>query len=226
MFKRLILASIFFLAANFAYSQIFNKGFSAGLNIGVTKPYVDTHGSDLTLNLGLGVQYHLTPYTFLSADFVKGTLEREKPDKYSRVFYNSFNDLTLTANMSLGQVLAPMIGPRLFINDIYIGAGVGVINSNVTTPNADITDEFGGKRYKGSDLIIPLNLGYHFKLARQGRSVGNINYQFDYSRADALDGYDVPFSKSDDVYYKLTVGIKYLLTKPGGSNGSTECYYK
>ncbi|MDB5119247.1 MAG: hypothetical protein JWN56_465 [Sphingobacteriales bacterium] len=225
MFKRLILSSTLLLAVNLGYSQIFNKGFSAGLNVGVTQPFADTYDSDLTINFGLGVQYHLTSYTFVSADFVKSTLERENLDRYYRRYRNSFTDLTLTANMSLGQVLAPMIGPKLFINNIYIGAGVGVINSNVTQPNSETTDQYGGKRYKGSDLIIPINLGYDFKLAKKGKIVGNVNYQYDYSTSDALDGYDVPFSKSSDVYYKVTVGIKYLFGKPGGSNNSLDCYY-
>ncbi|MDB5013361.1 MAG: hypothetical protein JWQ25_1563 [Daejeonella sp.] len=225
MFKRLILSGIFLLAVNLGYSQIFNKGFSAGFNVGVTQPFTDTNGSDLTINAGLGVQYHITPYTFISTDIVKGSLERQNFDRYYRRYRNSFVDFTLTANMSLGQLLSPLVGKKLFINNFYAGAGIGFIHSNVTRPSSETIDQYGGKRYKGSDLIIPVNVGYDFKLAMKGKIVGNVNYQVDFTSSDALDGYDVTYSKSKDLYHKATVGIKYLFGKPGGSNNATDCYY-
>lgn len=225
MFKKLVFCIALLLAVNIGYSQIFNKGFSASLNAGLTQPFTDTHGSDLTINFGIGLQYHLTPYIFLSTNFAKSSLERERPDRYYREYRNSFTDITLTANMSLGQFISPLIGKKSFINNFYAGTGIGFINSDVTKPSSETSDFYGGKRYKGSDLIIPVNFGYDFRLARKGKIVGYINYQIDFSFSDSLDGYDIPFSKSNDIYHKATFGIKYLFGKPGGSNDATTCYY-
>lgn len=226
MIKRIIATVLFLVAGHSVYSQIFNKGFSAGLNVGVTKPFADTHDSDLTFNVGLGIQYHVTPYSFLSADFSKSVLARENLDRNYRSYHNSFSHLALTANISLGQLLASANSRGAFYHHIYLGAGVGVINSDVTKPVSDTTDIYGGKRYKGSDFIIPVNAGMDFKLSKNGRFIGNVNYQFNYSFSDALDGYDTSTSsKSNDMYALTTVGLKYLFGTPPNTPTSTQCYY-
>jgi hypothetical protein len=131
-------------------------------------------------------------------------------------------------NISLGQFISKKIGARSFLNNFYGSAGVGVINSKVTKPESEVTDIYGGKKYNGSDLFIPLAVGYDFKLAKQGKIVGNINYQANYSFSDALDGYaSKTNSKSNDAYSMLTVGVKFLFGRRSDSSGPTslQCYY-
>ncbi|MBC7744886.1 MAG: hypothetical protein H7096_07260 [Flavobacterium sp.] len=210
----LIVPSIF-LYGNL-YAQVLSPGISAGVTIGVTKPFTDVTNADVNPNFGASVQYNASPFAFAVMEYNYGKLSRKDLDIYGKRFSNTSNRLTATANVALGQILNPQdrIAHYLLYN-VYVGTGLGVIVSNISKPNALTPDGFGGITYKGTDLTIPLNLGFNFKYASylypDSPLTFNVNIQHNVGLTEMLDGYNPANSdnKMKDSFTNLNVGVKY-----------------
>lgn len=223
MKSTLPLRSIFLLAlSTFIYgqssAQVLQKGFAAGVHLGLTQPFTDVVQSDVNPNFGASVQYNATTFTFINAEFSNGKFARKDVDKHGKSYSNSSNRISATANVSLGQFLRPKRNEaHQLLYNIYAGTGAGVIMSNISEPNMVTFDGQGGVTYKGSDFIVPINLGLNFRsggtMYNQSPLFFNVNLQHNFTFTEMLDGYNPANAdnKTKDSFTTLNFGIKYAL---------------
>ena len=218
-----IFRSIFVLSLSiFTYTQssaqVLEKGFAAGIHLGLTQPFTDVVQSDVNPNFGASLQYNATTFTFINAEFSNGRFGRKDVDKHGKAYSNSSNRISATANVSLGQFLKPKRNEaHQLIYNIYAGTGAGVLISNISEPNALTFDGQGGVTYKGSDFIIPINLGVNFRtggsMYDQKPLFFNVNLQHNFTSSEMLDGYNPANADNNtkDSFTTLNFGIKYAL---------------
>ena len=109
---------------------------------------------------------------------------------------------------------------------IYFGAGVGVINNDltkITNPNESIFIANTGLdnpviEKNSTALYFPLNIGYNLHITNKvwlfRGLVFNINYQYTACQSDYIDGYDPPSraNNKNDVYTVLSAGVRFFIT--------------
>ena len=125
-------------------------------------------------------------------------------------FYKNYNDNIITR----------------IVGGVYLGAGIGVINNNLTkisNPNETIFIANTGLdnpviEKNSTALYFPLNIGYNLHIANRiaffRGLVFNINYQYSACQSDYIDGYDPPSRANNkmDVYTVLSVGVRFFIT--------------
>lgn len=208
-----------FVSANVT-AQVFLPGFSVGVQAGGTQAFTDVTDADVNPSFGATVQYNVTSFSFATVEYSMGRLSRKELDIYGKSFTNNFKRITATANVGLGQLLNPdsRVAHYMFYN-IYVGSGIGVIMSDIAEPNALTTDEFGGITYQGTDLAIPVNIGFNFKIGSylypDSPLNFNVNLQHNFGLTEMLDGYDPDNSdnKIKDSFTTLNMGVKYSFGK-------------
>jgi hypothetical protein len=196
-------------------AQVNKQGFSASANIGGNLGFTDVKGSDVNLTYGGGVNYFISPFMGIKAEFNHGRLSRKLADRNFKAYINNYNYLTSTVNVALGQLLKPneKVAHYMLYN-IYMGTGIGVIASNISEPNSFTPDNLGGITYKGTDFTLPVNLGVDFKFLGFYYSKSplsfNLNYQHSFAFTEMLDGYDPPNdNNTKDSFGNLSFGLKY-----------------
>lgn len=213
--KVLVFSFILFLSAN-AGAQVLPKGFAAGLHIGAIQSFTDVTEADINADFGAGVQYNLNDFTFGNLEYSMGRLSRKELDVNEFAFTNKYNRVSATANVALGQFLKPDFRvAHYFLYNIYAGTGVGFIMSNISEPNALSHNKYGGITYQGTDVTLPVNLGFNFKISSylypDSPVTINVNMQHNFTFTEMLDGYDTSFAANryKDAFSSLSVGLKY-----------------
>lgn len=216
----LLIISLATFPVRSVYSQVFKPGLSAGMHTGATKAFTDVTDADIKMNIGADLQYNLNNWTFANLQYSMGNLSQKEPDINDFAFTNKYHHLTATANVSLGQILKPdfRVAHYLLYN-LYAGSGIGLIMSNISEPNALSKNEYGGITYKGTDVTLPVNLGFNFKVSSylfpDSPLSFNVNLQHNITFTEMLDGYDasVPGNKYKDAFSTINIGIRYNFGK-------------
>lgn len=176
--------------------------------------------------------YNYTPFVPISLDLHVGTLEggglTPNRDKFGRYSKNNFKALMLHGDLQAGEIID--YDNDNFLNalkNFYIGTGVGAVYNNIvkiqrTNPpgysqNGPIgtTIGFEGKN-SGINLVIPLRLGYEFKIFDDYDQVGytiTLGWQHNLTFAEGLDGYNDNPAKfknnAPDQYAQFNISFKY-----------------
>ncbi|UKJ07085.1 hypothetical protein [Solitalea lacus] len=219
MKKYLLSLSLLFIGMFSASAQFKYNMFAATLNVGANRANMDAGYGDVNFSIGFSGDVHITPFTFLSLNVNDGKFSKNKPDQYGRGFEADFTSFNSTVNMSLGEILRPWWKETYgFWNNLYLGAGIGVVKSKMNDFNY-ITNDGGGKfpsiggvKYSGTNVIIPLNAGLNIKFVEYGDETPielNVNYQHNIALTDNIDGYNPRYdNKYSDSFGLLTLGLR------------------
>ncbi len=206
-------------------AQVFEPGFAVGVHLGATKAFSDVTDADINGSYGAVLQYNVTPFAFGNIEYSAGRLSRKELDRYGKRYTNNFNRIAATANVALGQFLDPDFRVAHYLTyNVYVGSGVGIIMSDISEPTELTLDNFGGTTYKGTDVAIPVNIGFNFKIASyiypDSPVNFNVNLQHNFALTEMLDGYDPANSdnKTKDSFTVLNMGIKYSFRKKKSSD--------
>jgi hypothetical protein len=191
---------------------------SVGVGYGVTiaRAGEQTQTSSNATNFNLNYQF--TPFVSIGFDAQFGTLSGgdAEHDTYGKQFLNNYKSFILHADVQAGEFID--YSHNAFLNklkNVYAGIGIGMLSnkiSNITTLNpvdsSTLTYTPGS-----SNLLIPLRIGYEFKLFNQHDEPQfrfDINYSFNTAFGAGLDGYTSVYTKSYIKFYNyISVGFKY-----------------
>ncbi len=207
------------LRAQVRYLPPTARSWGIGAGIGATVLQGDVEDFNPRLAGRLNLEYNITPYINIGVEGQLGKLaagDMPSADRYTRV---NFRGANANVRFASGQFFRNL-NPGSVFGGMYIGAGIGIINSEVTdinefshdgSPISGIVKEFTG-------YTVPLNLGLNLELPRLlGRHnlVANINYQYNFVQGEDLDGYAYKSTAntSFDGFSFLTVGLKYNFGK-------------
>lgn len=235
--KKYILFFVLAFAAAAVKAQSGFNYYQLGVGLGASygKAEADLKKQDYHPAFNLNFVYNFTPYVPITAELQKGTFSGGGPsateDASGRYFTNSYFSFNIHADLQAGEIMD--YGDSWFLDRIkglYLGTGLGFIYNNMTRierynrfPNNNIyvypdprsIEGFQGKN-NGLNLIIPIRLGYEFKIyddydqPRYGIDLG-IQHYFDIG--EGIDGYnDNPGKYKNnalDQYTFVTIGFKY-----------------
>jgi hypothetical protein len=176
----------------------------------------------------LNLTYNYSPYVPMSVELQFGTLEGggRTPDKdeFGRYSKNNYKAFVFHADLQMGEIIDyDNNGFLNAIKNLYIGTGIGAISNsmkdiqrtNIYLYNGPATYVFPGKN-KSVNLMVPLRLGYEFKIFDDYDQVGytiTLGYQHSYTFGEGLDGYNDNTQKfknnAPDQFAMFTIGFKY-----------------
>lgn len=220
----LLIISCLSVQAQFNY-----RPFSLTVNAGGGYAFMDAQDPDVNVNIGISGDFHFSPFTYLSVGINNGKFSKSVPDKYGRGFESNLTAFSGIINMSLGEITQPnWKHTRGFFDNIYVGAGIGVVRSSMSSfnrltldapPYSGIKRYVGGVKYSGTNIIIPVNIGANIKFFDSFKETKplslNINYQYNFSFTDNVDGYDPIYkNNSKDTFGIFTLGLRYSFGSP------------
>lgn len=206
--------------------------YQLGVGVGASygKAEADLKKQDYHPAFNLNFVYNFTPFVPITAELQKGTFSGGGPtaaeDASGRYFTNSYFSFNIHADLQAGEIMDysdSWILDRL--KGLYIGTGLGFIYNKMTRiqrynqfpQNGFIGDTEGFRgANNGINLIIPIRLGYEFKIyddydqPRYGIDLGIQHY---FAPGEGIDGYNDPVPKyknnAVDQYSFVTIGFKY-----------------
>lgn len=182
---------------------------SIGGNVGINYTFTDSRKMLFSFSKSAEVDYNLTRFTNVGFEVQNGKLRGGEIG--SRPFQNNYTSFSLNGKVQLGEILNDaQLNTKVFgyLKGAYIGAGVGIINNNVSTPEP-IYEKIVPK---SKEVIIPFNFGINFHLEdKWGRTpfLLNFNSQTIFSLEDGIDGDPNPSSNINDIYSFLSIGLRY-----------------
>lgn len=219
--KKILLSLIVvFAAALGAKAQIgYNYSqYDFGVGSSYTKTKTDFAKSTGRYSFNANFTYNQTPFVNFIAELQVGSMNGYDlskvvgDDSFASVgFNNNYTSVAFRAQLQMGEILDYSHSQfKNFFKNLYISSGVGVVYSNYKPfPSDDDTE------LKGSDIFIPIRLGYELKFfnAYSEPTVKlDLGYQYNYVFSDNFDG--VSFGKGSDSFTQFVVGLKFAL---GGS---------
>ncbi|POY34917.1 hypothetical protein C3K47_17595 [Solitalea longa] len=218
MKKYLLLLVLFTITCFSASAQFRYNRFSATISAGASRANMDAANGDVNFNLGLSAEYHFTPFTNFSLNYNDGKFSKMTPDLYGRAFVSDYSTISGSVNMSIGEIIHPWWKETHgFWNNIYFGAGIGMVSSKMNEYNNITVDggfsPIGAAKYSGTNAFIPINAGINFKFNEFGLETPieiNMNMQHCIGLTDNIDGYNPSFdNKYSDAFDILTIGLRY-----------------
>lgn len=213
-----------------AYGQTNYYKLAVGAGGGINNSYTDVNKGKLGYSTYTAFDFYVTPNIITGLETQFGTVKGGVDDPYLRAFTNSYFVVTANARAQLGEFIDfdYLYRNNNFLNalkGVYLGAGFGVINNNLTSVVREKPD---GSHYifpgedKSMNLILPINLGINVYFPNHwgnDRYVVNANFQTNYVFGEGLDGYNDPpaifKNLSPDMYINFTIGFKYLFGSVG-----------
>lgn len=232
MRKILLFLFVFTAALNLKAQDSYNYSkYGVGFNLSAVRPYADLKLAKDSYAFNATAYYNLTPYIPIGLELQigqlkGGSIESQDLDFAKRQYDNHYKALILHGDLQLGEVIdysgSFFMG---LVKDLYIGAGVGLINNNmafVQRTNLVVSTAYpvGTYTFPGMDksinLMVPVRFGYEFKLYDSygepfmGLSIG---YNHSFTWGEGLDGYTDPASgfknNALDQYRQIVVGVKF-----------------
>jgi hypothetical protein len=180
----------------------------------------------------LNLTYNYSPYVPMSLEFHFGSLEggglTPDKDEFGRHSKNNFLALVLHADLQLGEIIDYDNSDFLAgIKNFYLGTGLGVIRNKMAfvqrtnPPGYENHDPVGALegfqgQNKSIELMIPIRLGYEFKIYDDYDQVGytiTLGVQHSYVFGEGLDGYNDNPQKyknnATDQFVQYSIGFKY-----------------
>lgn len=193
------------------------KSFSIYLNGGLTMSHMDAKPSQSAPIFGLGLIYGITPYLDANLVLQKGTIKAGEWPSVANVMGSNNNMFSgaLTLRVKPLTILKAEQGSVLYyINQIYGGLGLGILNSNVDATQMAVNEYGWINNYKGTDVITNLEIGINVpvvKFESGSKLLLGVNYTANMSFTDKLDGYvpTVENNRNKDAYHQTTLNIVY-----------------
>jgi hypothetical protein len=192
--------------------------FTVSIGGGVTDLFGDLTTPIMEFAGRANLDYNITPFLSAGIEGQIGTLSSKGVylDPNRKVGYikevTDYNAENINVRLALGQFLTHHIqtGFVRVIDGIYVGTGVGVINS-ANTPtiikNPEPNSPLLGYHDNSTTCYIPVNVGINISLPKN--FVFNVNIQEGFALGDYVDGYHSAYSQSDDIYAFVSAGFRF-----------------
>lgn len=216
--KKIIFTLLVCVSALAAQAQIgFNYSqYEFGLSAGFNSTKTDFANSKPSYAVHAHFTYNYTPYINYIAELQVGSLRADSltiiPGSALN-FTNDYSALSFRAQLQMGELLD--YSQSRFNNalkNIYISGGVGVIYTDLKIYDSGSLSV----ESKGSNIFIPLKVGYEFKLFNSYNEPWakfDIGYQRNLIMSDNFDG--ISYGARQDYYNQIVIGLKF------GIGGST-----
>jgi hypothetical protein len=207
------------------------RNYSMGFGLGSSKMYGDLkYSNPQPVYIGY-FEKNVTPSISTGWTVSVGDLSSRDPFTYLRSF-NHFTsvDQHITIEMAtlFGLAYREFYDYTLLrlIGGMYVGGGLGIINSNIKRQaefNPDLPGSINTQSptmmKSSTALYMPLNLGYNLYIPKLWIFKGcvfNFNYQYSMTMSDFVDGYDpnLAANKKNDVYTVTSVGFRFYVFHP------------
>jgi len=226
--KKIIFTLLVSIAAFSARAQVGYNYSQYDFGVGATfnKGKTDFAKSTTRPSFSANFTYNQTPFVNFIADLQIGSVNGFDLSKsgYDEILllldpaelpYASFtSDYTTVSGrvqLQMGEIMDYSHSQfKNFFKNLYISGGVGVIYSNYKFNTVSL----GTSENKGSNVFIPLKVGYELKFfnAYSEPTVKlDLGYQYNYILSDNFDGIPVG---GNDAFQQFTVGLKFAI---GGS---------
>jgi hypothetical protein len=193
------------------YSQ-----YDLGASLGFNSFYGDTQTSQSSKAVTFNFTYNQTAFVNYIFEFQAGKLMGgdSTKDLLGRQFTADYNYYAFRIQVQAGEVIDYSQSP--FLNaakNLYVGAGLGMLYSNITSINRYSIQEPGlytpGVN-KASELFLPARVGYEFKIFNKYQRPDvkiDLGYQYNFVFGDNLDGFKA--GTHNDAFSQFTIGIKF-----------------
>lgn len=206
-----LLICVFSVAAKAQFGYNYSQ-YEFGLSAGLTTPKTDFSKSKKGYAAGASFTYNFTPYINYIAEVQVGSVNADSltiiPGSHLN-FTNDFTTVSFRAQLQMGELIDYSQSQFTnFFKNIYISGGVGVIYTDLKIYDSG----FLSAESKGSNVYIPLKVGYEFKFFNsynEPRMKLDIGYQHNLIMSDAFDG--ISYGSNKDAFRQLVVGVKFAL---------------
>ena len=217
-------------SAQMSYDKKFIPKMYFGVGGGFTNMFGDFSKSGFAPVARVGIGCRFTANLSVDAEVYHGGLSSNEPagvwtsGAYSET--STFTSADVNLKFTLGNYLQyPHSDWLKILSGLYIGMGVGIINSNITSFDGNYSEmELSHKdsaTYKKSSeqaLYIPLDIGLRIPLKRLLPAHYTqlwFNYQINYTFSDYIDGVKLPASRNqfNDCYTTFTMGLSFHISK-------------
>ncbi|QKJ29499.1 hypothetical protein HQ865_06935 [Mucilaginibacter mali] len=189
------------------YSQ-YEFGLSAGINKAKTDFRIPKTGYAAMASF----TYNYTPFINYIAELQVGGV---KADSLSVIpgsaltFTNDYTTVSFRAQLQMGEIMDYSQSQFAnFLKNIYVSGGVGVIYTDLKIYDSG----FLSGESKGSNVFIPVKLGYEFKFFNsfnEPRMKLDFGYQRNLIMSDAFDG--ISYGSNKDSFSQFVIGLKFAL---------------
>jgi hypothetical protein len=219
LIKKCFLLLVLCLAISTAKAQVgYNfKQYDLGLGIDFNQPYTDAQTIKTTKSARLSFNYNFTPFVNYVVEWQTGDLQGGSlATTTGRAFTNNFNAIILRGQLQAGELIDySQSGVANAFKNLYVSSGIGFVVNHMKEINrfsVVIPDYYTDGEDNSNQLLIPLRLGYEFKLYNKYNEPGfkiDIGYQYNFILGDGLDGYTA--GKQKDSYAQFGIGIKFAI---------------
>lgn len=219
--KHCFFISAFCLFCLLSYGQRFEPYHSfeigAGITLNATVGDAETIGR--TASPHININYNPNLYTVITAEYQVGKLKGGDSvlTLSGRQFSSNFNAFFVKGQLQAGHLFGQSdVVLTQLASDFYIGSGIGIIFNNIKEVNRTsryFQDYYTGGPDKSQNLLIPLRVGYDFKVLNYYKEVLfriDAAYQHNLMLGDGMDGFDAGSSK--DILPQFSLSLKVGLS--------------
>ncbi|MFI5160359.1 MAG: hypothetical protein ACHQHN_03735 [Sphingobacteriales bacterium] len=196
----------------FDYSQ-----YDLGTSLGFNSFAGDVQTSTSTKAINFNFDYNQTPFVNYIFEFQAGKLGggNENTDLLGRQFSADYNYYAFRIQVQAGELIDYSQSPFLnAVKNLYVGAGVGMIYSNISPNNINRYSILSPGYYtpgtdKANELFVPARIGYELKIFNKNQRPDvkiDVGYQYNIVMGDQLDGFKA--GTHNDAYGQFTIGVK------------------
>ncbi len=184
---------------------------------GLTRLHGDVQKGSVPGGVGK-VAFDYVPNSFLTSGLEIGFGSLASGDRTSTKLFSrgSFFTANLNARVYPARIATDRLSEMMeHGRGAYVGAGVGFINSNITSIR-EVTAKgkvLANIKKTESAFTIPINAGWDIVFGDKWNIAINVNYQYNIVFSDYLDGYnfDISNNRHNDAFSGLTLGIRWYI---------------
>jgi len=192
------------------YSQ-----YDLGTSVAFNSFFGDVQTSVSTKSINFNFDYNQTPFVNYIFEFQAGKLEggNENTDLLGRQFAADYTYYAFRLQVQGGEVIDYSQSHLAnALKNLYIGAGLGMIYSNITSINRYsilLPGYYTPGVNSSSELFLPARIGYELKIFNQNQRPDfkiDVGYQMNFVFGDELDGFKAGIH--NDALGQFTIGLK------------------
>lgn len=219
--KHCFIISAFCLFSLLGYGQRFEpyNSFEIGAGVTLNESVGDAETNGHTVSPHININYNPHLYTVITGEYQAGKLKGGDSllTQSGRQFSNNFNAFFVKGQLQAGHLFGQSdVVLAQLASDFYIGSGIGIIFNNikqVSRYSHHFQDYYTGGPDKSQNLLIPLRVGYDFKVLNFYKEVlfrVDAAYQHNLMLGDGMDGFEAGSSK--DILSQFSLSIKVGLS--------------
>ncbi len=207
--------------------------FDIGVSANSNQVYGDAESRKSTFSGAVNLNYNITPYANIVAEFQAGTLAGGDSLKYrsGRQFKSNYKAFILRGQLQAGEIMDYSTSSfKNALKGLYISSGIGLSSNDIKyAARVSNTDPpfFSPGKNSSNEFFVPVRIGYELKLfnAYNMPTVKfDIGYQANIMLGENLDGYNT--GAATDIWQQLSIGVKLSLGGSTSYRKSVSYYYQ